>query len=298
MSTRRGLLYYTAWTVTLLPSSLTLIVWREIGSGEPAWWPVAPLTGLLLLMAGTFVFNTIRELRGYICLMLTLFIMGLGGGWSFGVIPWVRTSEFWVNSVSKLPSNLSQVAVHTLRLTPAICILTASLFRGKELGEMYLKKGDITRRVKPSRLLGVKNKESWFGLALKFSAIFGLGTLIFLVVATKPDPAKVLDNWSAIPYVVIIASMNAFNEEFTLRAFPLSLLSEHVGEENALGMTTLYFALGHYYGIPHGVTGVVLAGFLGWFIGKSIIETKGFFLAWLTHFVPDVVIFGFLLIYG
>jgi hypothetical protein len=33
-----------------------------------------------------------------------------------------------------------------------------------------------------------------------------------------------------------------------------------------------------------------LAGFLGWFLAKSIGETHGFFWAWLIHFLQDVVI--------
>ena len=52
---------------------------------------------------------------------------------------------------------------------------------------------------------------------------------------------------------------------------------------------------GHYYGVPYGVVGVLLAGFLGWFLGKSMQETGGFVWAWLIHFLQDVIIFTFLL---
>jgi hypothetical protein len=34
----------------------------------------------------------------------------------------------------------------------------------------------------------------------------------------------------------------------------------------------------------------ILAGFIAWFLAKSIHETKGFFWAWLIHFVQDVMI--------
>jgi hypothetical protein len=37
--------------------------------------------------------------------------------------------------------------------------------------------------------------------------------------------------------------------------------------------------------------GVVLAGFLGWFLAKSVLETRGIGLAWFIHFVLDVIIF-------
>lgn len=34
-----------------------------------------------------------------------------------------------------------------------------------------------------------------------------------------------------------------------------------------------------------------MAGIAGWFWGKSIIETRGFFWAWLIHAVQNVVIY-------
>jgi len=67
--------------------------------------------------------------------------------------------------------------------------------------------------------------------------------------------------------------MNAFNEEFTLKAAPLSVLEPAVGRGQALCLTTYYFGVGHYYGVPYGIVGVLLAGFLGWFLGKSMQET-------------------------
>ena len=92
----------------------------------------------------------------------------------------------------------------------------------------------------------------------------------------------------------MIASLNAFNEEFTLRAAPwVSSLMLYV--KKTLLITTVFFALGHYFGVPNGIIGVILSGFLGWFIGKSILETHVIFLAWLAHSIPDLVIFSFFL---
>jgi uncharacterized protein len=34
-----------------------------------------------------------------------------------------------------------------------------------------------------------------------------------------------------------------------------------------------------------------LAGFLGWLLAKSIVETRGIFWAWFIHFLQDVIIF-------
>jgi hypothetical protein len=97
-----------------------------------------------------------------------------------------------------------------------------------------------------------------------------------------------------VPVAIVIAGINSFNEEFTLRAAPLSELVSAVGKEQALLMTTVFFGLGHFYGIPPNLIGVALAGFLGWFLGKSILETRGFFWAWFIHFVQDIFVFTFL----
>ena len=47
----------------------------------------------------------------------------------------------------------------------------------------------------------------------------------------------------------------------------------------------------HYFGIPGGLIGVALAGFLGWLLTKSITKTRGVFWAWSLHFLQDLVIF-------
>lgn len=46
--------------------------------------------------------------------------------------------------------------------------------------------------------------------------------------------------------------------------------------------------------VHYDVVGVLLAGFLAYELGKSMLETKGFFWAWFIHFLRDVLIFTFL----
>jgi hypothetical protein len=88
--------------------------------------------------------------------------------------------------------------------------------------------------------------------------------------------------------------MNAFYEEMTYKAALLSVLESPVGPRQALYMVAVYFGIGHFYGVPYGVIGVVLAAFLGWILGRSMLETRGMFWAWFIHFWQDVWIFSFL----
>ncbi len=62
----------------------------------------------------------------------------------------------------------------------------------------------------------------------------------------------------------------------------------------ALFLTAVFFGLAHYYGVPYGIIGVVMSTFLGWMLGKAMLETRGFFWAWFIHFCMDVKIFSFI----
>ena len=97
------------------------------------------------------------------------------------------------------------------------------------------------------------------------------------------------------PAVLLFALMNAFHEEVFLRAAPMSQLLKAIGARHTLALTTLFFGLGHYAGsVPDGVTGVVIASFLGYIMGKAMLETRGVVWSWIIHFAIDVNIFMFL----
>jgi hypothetical protein len=166
---------------------------------------------------------------------------------------------------------------------------------GRRPRDVYLVAGDVDAEAAPSKLIGTKTPEPWTRVGATFAAVFCAGTLGFMVLAARPTWDSLPGAVAALPTALIIAALNAFNEEFTLKAAPLSLLEPAVGREQALWLTAFYFGVGHYYGVPYGVAGVLLAGYLGWFLGKSMQETEGFAWAWLIHFLQDAIIFMFLL---
>ena len=88
--------------------------------------------------------------------------------------------------------------------------------------------------------------------------------------------------------------MNAFSEEMAYHAALLAPLYNAVGHSHALLLSAALFGLWHYYGVPYGVIGMIMAGILGWLLGKSMLETKGLFWAWFIHFWQDVAIFSFM----
>ncbi|MBU3995487.1 MAG: hypothetical protein KKF42_06900, partial [Actinobacteria bacterium] len=51
------------------------------------------------------------------------------------------------------------------------------------------------------------------------------------------------------------------------------------------------FGAAHYFGIPGGPVGSIMAGFLAWFATRSIQDTRGIGWSWLLHFLQDMLIF-------
>jgi chromate transport protein ChrA len=168
--------------------------------------------------------------------------------------------------------------------------------------DFFLDKGKIDAPVEQSaRFLGLGSKkpEPWTRTGSIFAIIFTTVTFVYLMQvymmqSSHPLLGAFLQALPLLPVALFIAAINAFNEEFTLRAAPLTELGPVVGKQQALRITTVFFGFGHFYGVPSGLLGVLLSSFLGWFLGKSMFETKGFFLAWLIHFLPDAIIFTFL----
>jgi membrane protease YdiL (CAAX protease family) len=283
----------TAWAAMLLTSNLAVILFTESGIGMPDWWPGIHVGALVLIFLATLTLEELGLLRGFILILLSIFILGYGGGWDWGFVPFVRESTAWANWIESVPWAVSELATHLLRLTPALFVLLLLVAIGLKRADYFLIKGDIRANIEPSRLLGMKEPEPWTRTGSIFAIVFTVVTFIFLLAVQGLPENLSLAFLPMLPVVLIVAAINAFNEEFTLRAAPLSVLWKGIGKQQALLVTTVYFGLGHFYGVPNGVLGVLLSAFLGWFLGKSLLETRGFFWAWLVHFLPDVAIFAF-----
>lgn len=98
----------------------------------------------------------------------------------------------------------------------------------------------------------------------------------------------------ALPAILFATTLNAFNEAVSYKASILSVLDGPLGRRDTLRMVAAYFGIAHFYGVPYGLVGVVLAWFLGWILARSMAETRGMAWAWLIHFIQDVLIFTFM----
>ena len=177
-----------------------------------------------------------------------------------------------------------------------LVVIAALFFLKKKRESFFLVKGDTNAVVEPVRWMGVKKGERWNKFGRNFAVILSLGTLTFLILAGRPSLDIVIKTLPFFLVIFLTAMMNAFSEEMTYKASFLSVLEDVIGRNQALWLVAVYFGVGHFYGVPYGMIGVLMAGFIGWFLGKSMLETRGLFWAWFIHFVQDVLIFAFIAI--
>ena len=291
-SSSRTPLIIVAWTFLLLASSLPRIILQEVFH-QTVTEEVRALiaVGVILLgLALTFAWKALQSLRTFFVLFLVL----VAAEWFvFTKIDQLPFYQSWLNNSS---FNVYMLAEQSLRVIVTLVIIAALFLLRKRASAFFLVKGDTSAPVEPVKWMGIKDGERWNMLGRNFAIIISLGTLTFLVLAGRPPLDIVVKVVPFLPAILIAAALNAFNEEMTYKASFLSVLEEPLGKHQALWLMAAYFGLGHYYGIPYGIIGVLMAGFLGWFLGKSMLETRGLGWAWFIHFWQDVLIFLFLAI--
>ncbi len=138
-----------SWIIMLLASSLSIILWRELGPGEPFWWPFIILTFLAIIFIISLVKKTLKPQRSFSAILLIIFIFGYGGGWKFGIIPTIRESLLWTEWMNSMPWALSSILIHLLRLSPAFVILLFLFLTGRKRKDFYLMIGEIRANVEP-----------------------------------------------------------------------------------------------------------------------------------------------------
>jgi CAAX protease family protein len=282
----------TAWIFLLLASGLPRIVLQEV-FGYKVSLNLASLMAAIVILIGltlTFLWTDARALRQFFILFLAL----VGAEWF--VYTKVDQLPFYQKLLNNPSFNVYMLAEQSLRLIVTLVMIAALFAMKNRQANFFLVKGDTDAEAEPVGWLGIKPGEKWGRLGRNFAFILSLGTLAFLIFAGRPPLDIALHAVPFLPFVFIAAVLNAFNEEMTYKASFLSVLENVVGKPQALLLMAAYFGIGHFYGVPYGVIGVLMAGFLGWFLGKSMLETRGLFWAWLIHFVQDVLIFAFLAI--
>ena len=131
---------------------------------------------------------------------------------------------------------------------------------------------------------------------MSIGLIITIVTGIVVYFQVVPQNGLTFRFFPEVPLILLFALMNSFTEEVIFRLSYTTIVANENGNPRISEfLSAAVFGGVHYFGIaPSGIAGALMAAFIGWFLAKSINETKGFFWAWVIHFAQDVVILFFL----
>lgn len=279
-----------AWGIMLLASLLPVIIAQEVLGQSLPWLTIKSVILSVVLVLG-FIWTWLKPFRPFILILLLIHLaeylftsqMGRADWWP----AWLGTNA---------PFAGQMLGIQLQRLAVTLVVLIALLLMGYRREQFFLTRGQLDAPIGLVRWLGYTKTEPWTRFGLHWAIYITLGTLTFLLIAGQPSLTALQAALPYLPRVLLLATMNAFSEELTYRASLLGVLNGLIAPRQALFLTAAFFGLAHYYGVPYGLIGVIMSTFLGWMLGKAMLETRGFFWAWFIHFCQDVAIFSFMAI--
>jgi hypothetical protein len=184
----------------------------------------------------------------------------------------------------------TQIKFQSLQLGLAVIFLAVIYFLNPENFTMFFRMGDVNAHISKIAWLGVSGKETWLEIATSIGLYITLGTAIFMFFQLKKAGADYRYLLLSLLWAIPFSMANAFSEEAIFRIGIISPLYGIFSVSIIILISAVVFGLPHYFGMPSGIVGALMAGFLGWLLAMSLVETQGLFLAWAIHFVQDVVI--------
>lgn len=271
------------WIFTIVISELPVIILKEVFKvKEVLWFNKVVLVVSIIILIACLVCSKLKALFSY-CMFIVLLKALI-----------LFEKSFFFNLFSDSNNFINKYAYMILpRLAIAAVIILFLFIIKKDRHKFFLCKGDINATALPAKFV-VDKPTPWKKVGTTMSVYICGITLIFLLLSGIPSINEIANVIPLLPYVIIFAVINSFSENIIYRISFLATLKDFLGNKQALYLTTFVFAMGHYYGAPYGVSGVLMAGFLGWFLSKSILETKGMFWSWTIHFLQDFLIMTFI----
>ncbi len=270
-----------AWLAGLIASNLAVVVWLTV-LGQPSvpiWlgpFELVVLTAVASLMTRR---NAARPLLHYFW-MLPAILLGQIAATA------VSQTETWISWARQMPAVVSFAAANGLKIIPATTLALTFVGSGLTRDDLFLTIGDLRARLRR----GGRTTMPWGALIVMAIPITTLPLLANVVAVRQPElPLAVA--LTLAPVIVVGATANTLLEEFVYRQGLLARLVPAVGEGQALGITSLRFGIGHWFGNPSGPIGVLLATLLGVFAGKCMLDCRGAGWVWLLHWIDDLVIF-------
>ncbi len=219
--------------------------------------------------------------------ILTALIIGLAIAGIFALRPVTAKIKTVFHSN---PVVNTQIKFQSLQLVLAATVLILAYFLNPENFARFFRMGDVNAHISKIAWLGVTGNETWLEIATSMGFFITLATGIFMFFQLKKAGADYRYFLFSLLWSIPFSMANAFSEEAIFRIGIISPLYGVFSVSVIALISGAVFGLPHYFGMPSGIVGALMAGFLGWLLAMSLIETQGFLIAWAIHFVQDVVI--------
>jgi membrane protease YdiL (CAAX protease family) len=278
---------FIAWSA-VIASTVPEIIWQESGHRMSLWFTGTESLLLVLAALAVLPFPRLRSTARFIFALAALNL-----GWDFLPPALGRTNFF--HSLSQNADWGARLLIARIPTLSGILLLGFTLIGSRiTRRDLFLRRGNLSAPAQPIPFVGLRKPIPWtvFGPALL--VVFGVALPLFLYFMVYPDFSERGRILRCLPWILLVAALNAASEEFQFRSVLLAHLRNVVSPAEGALLTAVLFGLGHYYGQPSGPLGVVMAGIAGWVWARSMIETRGFFWAFFIHMVQDVVILSFL----
>jgi uncharacterized protein len=183
-----------------------------------------------------------------------------------------------------------QLKFQALQLVLAAVVLVLAALLNPQNFARFFRLGDVHAHIGKIAWLGVTGSETWLEIATSLGLFVTLGTALFMAFQLKKAGADPRSFLFCLLWAIPFSAANAFSEEAIFRIGIISPLYGIWAVAVIALLSAVIFGLPHYFGMPSGVLGALMAGFLGWLLALSVMQTQGLLLAWAIHFVQDVVI--------
>ena len=279
----RRCIFAFALTATLLAAGLPQVVWSELSGTVPSWIAWAEVALVAAAALTTVVFVALRPLRDYLLVLVATSPLIHPRLWPGALAGWVGSGP------------IDFLVADQVRKAAVVAVTIGLLFLlGYRRRELFLNVGRLDAPAQPVKYL-FDRPVPWSKLGPLSALMLATGVAAFVLVSGSASlglPDRLL---TALPTVMVLSAVNALSEETAFRAAPLGSLAGVLGRSQSLMLVAAYFGIAHYFGVPSGVLGILMAGLFGWWVAKSTLETGGIFWAWAIHLVQDLVIFSFIL---
>lgn len=279
--------------LTLITSILPDIILREWFHRVPT---ILPSVKVIILFLAFLLFQYLKnsKISKYILVLTVIVIVEL-------LTKFIASSSLWQVTFDKnsFVGNFGgSILLKVIGIIPVVAVLIA-LFKSPK--EVFISKGDFSVKVEEIKWLSIKkDKISWRKLTIISATLISIGTAL-LTIGTVTGTSANLNTNNLIkyfPFAVVFAILNSLCEGIVYRNAVLGSLKNVLPKNELIFIAAMFFGIAHYYGAPSGMVGVAMSGVLGWFLTRSMYETKGFVSSWIIHCMQDIVIFSTILLLG